>query len=70
MFDIRMNNLLAEHIEVKIVLVVTEGLFNFFTSSNETEVDDGGDGDTRNAEVAEVFDELEGEEEEVDPDGA
>ena len=48
----------------------TEGLFDFLTGCDETKVNERGDADAEDGVVAEEVDELEGEEEQVNPDGA
>lgn len=87
-FNVLCDDVLAEHVEVEIVFVVAEGLLDFFTGGNETEIDEGADTDLKqevsecegrrtgdrtdrgDGVPAEVVDELEGQEEEVEPYGA
>lgn len=44
-------------------------MFNLFTGGEESKVNERGDGNAGDSIPVEVFDELEGEEEQVDPDG-
>jgi len=51
-------------------VVVSERLLDLLAGSDESEVNEGGNGYTGNSVVAELAHELEGEEEEVQPNSA
>ena len=51
-------------------VLLTERLFDLFSSGQETQVDERGDANTGNSRPSELSDELERKEKEVDPDGA
>jgi len=67
--DIDADDILAEHIQVKIILVVAKRLLNLVTRCDEAEVDECSDADSRDGVPAKVVCELEREQEEVEPDG-
>jgi len=66
--NVRTDDLLAEHIQVEIVGVVAERLLDFFSGSEEAKVNERGDGHSGDGVPLELFDQLEGKEEKVNPD--
>jgi dienelactone hydrolase len=50
-FDFNVDDLTAEEVEVEIVAIITEGLFDFFTRCDETEVEERGNGHSWNRDI-------------------
>jgi len=61
--DVFMDDVLTEGIEIEIVLVITERLFNLFPGSEETKIDERRDAHACNSRPSELIDELERKEE-------
>jgi len=66
--NVSVDNFLAEKIEIEIILVITERLFDLLPSSKETKVYEGCYAHARNSRPSKLIDKLERKEEQVYPD--
>jgi len=67
--NIFVDDFLAEEVQVEIILVVAKWLLDLFSGSEKSQVDERGDTDNGYRTPATLVDELEGQEEEIYPNG-